>query len=110
MSDTSPTPHHAPAQAATGSPRLVIASIGVLLLLAAMDQTIVATALPTTDCVNRTSARYTIALPTVAQRTFNLTAAPKGAQAGDTGCGTLSLNQAGTRGTSGGDGVANCWR
>ena len=47
MSDTSPTPHHAPAQAATGSPRLVIASIGVLLLLAAMDQTIVATALPT---------------------------------------------------------------
>ena len=70
----------------------------------------VATALPTTDCVNRTSARYTIALPTVAQRTFNLTAAPKGAQAGDTGCGTLSLNQAGTRGASGGDGVANCWR
>jgi len=47
MSDTSPSPLHAPAQAATGSPRLVIASIGVLLLLAAMDQTIVATALPT---------------------------------------------------------------
>lgn len=49
MSDTaSGSPlHHAPAQAATGSPRLVIASIGVLLLLAAMDQTIVATALPT---------------------------------------------------------------
>lgn len=42
-----PPSQHAPAQAATGSTRLVIASIGVLLLLAAMDQTIVSTALPT---------------------------------------------------------------
>ncbi len=47
MSDAPSPHHHAPAQAATGSPRLVIGSIGVLLLLAAMDQTIVATALPT---------------------------------------------------------------
>ncbi|NVK06344.1 MAG: MFS transporter, partial [Marivivens sp.] len=36
-----PTPTH------TGSTRLIIASIGVLLLLAALDQTIVSTALPT---------------------------------------------------------------
>jgi EmrB/QacA subfamily drug resistance transporter len=36
-----------PAQAATGSLRLVVASVGTLLLLAALDQTIVATALPT---------------------------------------------------------------
>ncbi len=43
---TPPSPH-APAQVATGSTRMVIASIGVLLLLAAMDQTIVSTALPT---------------------------------------------------------------
>jgi MFS family permease len=42
-----PHPSDSPAQAAIGSPRMVIASIGVLLLLAAMDQTIVATALPT---------------------------------------------------------------
>ncbi|MCA8878779.1 MAG: MFS transporter [Rhodobacteraceae bacterium] len=49
MNDAAPDPHpsDSPAQAAVGSPRMVIASIGVLLLLAAMDQTIVATALPT---------------------------------------------------------------
>lgn len=70
-----------------------------------------ATALPNTDCRDRTSARYTIALPAVAQRSFSLTATPQGAQASvDSGCGTLSLNQAGTRGVSGGDGVAHCWR
>ena len=38
---------HIPAQAHTGSLRLVIGSIGVLLLLASLDQTIVSTALPT---------------------------------------------------------------
>jgi type IV pilus assembly protein PilE len=70
-----------------------------------------ATALPNTDCRDRTAARYTIALAAVAQRTFSLTAAPKGAQASaDTGCATLSLNQAGTRGVSGSDTVAHCWR
>lgn len=42
-----PAAGHAPAQAAHGSIRLVVGSIGVLLLLAALDQTIVATALPT---------------------------------------------------------------
>jgi prepilin-type N-terminal cleavage/methylation domain-containing protein len=70
-----------------------------------------ATALPNTDCRDRTAARYTLALAAVAQRTFSLTATPQGAQASvDAGCGTLSLNQAGTRGVSGGDGVAHCWR
>ncbi len=44
-----PTPSDAAIgqQPATGSIRLVVASIGVLLLLAALDQTIVSTALPT---------------------------------------------------------------
>ena len=37
----------APAQAATGSIQMVVGSVGLLLLLAALDQTIVATALPT---------------------------------------------------------------
>lgn len=70
-----------------------------------------ATALPNTDCRDRTSARYTIALAAVAQRTFSLTATPQGAQATiDAGCGTLSLNQAGTRGVGGNDSVAHCWR
>lgn len=57
MSDSpsaAPASHHpahdaqvGPAQAATGSLRLVVGSVGLLLLLAALDQTIVATALPT---------------------------------------------------------------
>ncbi|MDH3264178.1 MAG: MFS transporter [Paracoccaceae bacterium] len=41
------THDHGPAQAARGSLRLVVVSVGTLLLLAALDQTIVATALPT---------------------------------------------------------------
>lgn len=45
MSD--PSPHHAPAQAARGSVRVVIGSVALLLLLAALDQTVVSTALPT---------------------------------------------------------------
>ncbi len=48
MSDPhSPAESHAPAQAHTGSVRLVIGSVAMLLLLAALDQTIVSTALPT---------------------------------------------------------------
>ncbi|WP_116133824.1 MDR family MFS transporter [Tropicimonas sp. IMCC34043] len=49
MTEAAPQPpqEDGPAQAAHGSTRLVVASIGVLLLLAALDQTIVATALPT---------------------------------------------------------------
>ncbi len=70
-----------------------------------------ATALPAADCRDRTSSRYAIAIGAVAQRTFSLTATPQGAQAAaDTGCGTLSINQAGTRSVSGGDTVAHCWR
>lgn len=38
---------NAPAQAAKGSTRMVVGSIGLLLLLASLDQTIVSTALPT---------------------------------------------------------------
>lgn len=48
MSTTDPTlAPAAPAQAAKGSVRLVVASVGLLLLLASLDQTIVSTALPT---------------------------------------------------------------
>ena len=71
----------------------------------------VATALPAADCRDRVSARYTIAIASVGQRTFSLTATPQGAQASaDTGCATLAVNQTGTRGVSGTDTVANCWR
>lgn len=42
-----PPPSQAPAQAARGSVRVVIGSVALLLLLAALDQTVVSTALPT---------------------------------------------------------------
>lgn len=45
--ETAPAPHSEAQQPHTGSIRLVIASIGALLLLASLDQTIVSTALPT---------------------------------------------------------------
>lgn len=41
-------------------------------------------------------------------QTFTLTATPAGSMVGDA-CGNLTLNQAGTKGASGGT-VANCWR
>jgi type IV pilus assembly protein PilE len=45
-----------------------------------------------------------------AAATFTITAAPTGAQASrDTKCGTLTLNQAGTRTVSGTGTVADCW-
>lgn len=45
-----------------------------------------------------------------AANTFTLTAVPQGGQARDTRCMTLTLNQAGTKGISGGTGtVAECW-
>lgn len=46
MSDSTP-PSPAPAQDHRGSVRIVVVSIGLLLLLASLDQTIVSTALPT---------------------------------------------------------------
>jgi len=41
---------------------------------------------------------------------YNMTATPINSQTRDTGCGTLSLNQQGTRSVTGSDGVADCWR
>lgn len=41
---------------------------------------------------------------------YTISATPQGIQASrDTGCGTLTLNQQGVRGVSGGNGVAACW-
>ena len=54
--------------------------------------------------------RYTITLGNLAASTYTVTATPIGAQlAGDTRCGTLSLNQAATRTASGTGGVDDCW-
>ena len=72
-----------------------------------------ATALPATTCRTDLSASYTFAFTSgqPQARTFTIQAAPSGGQAtNDTRCATLSINQAGTRTTSGTDTVANCWR
>jgi len=47
--------------------------------------------------------------PGLTALSFALKATPLGDQAKDTGCGTLTLNQAGVKGVSGAQGVANCW-
>jgi type IV pilus assembly protein PilE len=70
-----------------------------------------ATALPASQCVNDTAARYTIALAAVGQTTFSLTATPQGVQASaDGACATLSLTQTGAKVVSGTGTVAHCWR
>ena len=56
-------------------------------------------------------ARYTVALAAVDQRTFSVTAVPKGVQAtADSACATLSISQTGAKGVSGTGTVAACWR
>lgn len=70
-----------------------------------------ATVLPNTSCRNDLVSFYTLSLVTTAQ-TFTLTATPIGAQAKDTNCGVLTLDQAGTRtaaGTATAAKVRECW-
>ncbi len=53
-------------------------------------------------------ALYTLSITDSGTRIFTVSATPLGVQAdNDTKCGTMTLNQAGTRGTSGGG--ADCW-
>ena len=70
-----------------------------------------ATVLPNTSCRNDLASFYTLSLVTTPQ-TFILTATPIDAQARDTNCGVLTLNQAGTR-TAAGNATAvkvrECW-
>jgi type IV pilus assembly protein PilE len=57
-----------------------------------------------------TGAVYVISVAAAATRTFSLQAAPANQQAlNDTGCGTLTLNQAGTKGATGPSGADGCW-
>jgi type IV pilus assembly protein PilE len=54
--------------------------------------------------------RYQIAVNNLGAATYTVAATPIGTQlARDTLCGTLTLNQAGTRTVSGTGAVANCW-
>ena len=54
--------------------------------------------------------RYTFAVSAQAARTYTVTATPINVQlARDTQCGTLSLDQAGTRDRTGSESVDHCW-
>ena len=67
-------------------------------------------ALPASTCANDLAAFYTISLSAVAANTYTIQAAPKGAQARDTKCATLSLNEKGEKKTSNtGTSVSECW-
>lgn len=71
-----------------------------------------ATALPTTQCRTDLSGRYSFAFASgqPQQRSFTIQAVPAGAQAADTRCATLSLNQAGAKTISGSGTASDCWR
>lgn len=70
-----------------------------------------ATALPAVQCRTDNAARYALSLSAATARTFTVSAVPQGAQATrDAACGTLTLDQAGTKGVSGTGTVAACWR
>ncbi len=67
--------------------------------------------LPVLACRNDLTTTYTISLsstPTLTVSAFQLQAAPIGPQAGDTQCGTLTLNQTGAKGSAGA--LGTCWR
>lgn len=51
----------------------------------------------------------TVTRPTALPPTFSLSAAPQSAQAADTGCGNLTLTDAGVRDKTGTKTVAECW-
>lgn len=56
------------------------------------------------------STHYDITITPVTTLTYTINAVPKGAQAtNDTACGTVSLDQAGTKSKSGTGTVAECW-
>ena len=71
-----------------------------------------ATALPNVQCRTDLAGSYTFAFAVgqPQQRTFGIVATPTGAQAKDTGCANLSIDQAGVKAISGTSTVAACWR
>ena len=68
--------------------------------------------LPSTTCATDLSGDYSFAFATgePTASTYEIEATPQGAQASSDGaCGTLSIDQAGTRTVSGSGSVASCW-
>ncbi len=64
------------------------------------------------DCAatSQTGTDYQYSVPAVSATSYTVQASPIGTQqTRDTQCGTLSLNQTGTRGIGGTDTVAQCW-
>ena len=69
-------------------------------------------AVPANGCTaeNGMAARYNIGLAAAATaNTYTIQAVPQGAQVSDTLCGTLSINQIGTRAETGTGTVQQCW-
>lgn len=68
-------------------------------------------ALPNTSCRNELATFYAFghAVGSPAAGSYTLNAVPQGAQLSDTRCGTLGINQAGTRTETGTGTVADCW-
>jgi type IV pilus assembly protein PilE len=76
------------------------------------DLSAAANTLPSLDCATETSYNYSynFAAGSPAQSTYVVQAVPLNRQlAKDTLCGTLTLNQTGTRTISGTSSVAGCW-
>jgi type IV pilus assembly protein PilE len=72
-----------------------------------------ATVLPTLQCRTDLGTAYVFSIagtPAMTTNTYRLDATPGGAQTADTGCGTLTLNQQGTKGVSGATAATTCWR
>ncbi|SFG89143.1 type IV pilin protein [Neptunomonas qingdaonensis] len=70
-------------------------------------------AVPVSGCTteNGMAARYTIGLSAsgATATAYTIQAQPQGAQAADTQCGTISINQIGTRAETGTGSVQDCW-
>ncbi len=53
---------------------------------------------------------YTLSISNTSSTAYTLTATPKGSQTRDTKCGTLGLNQAGTKTKTGTAALSDCWK
>lgn len=76
------------------------------------DSTGAAIALPALDCASTQNSGkdYQFSLSAKTRSTYTLQAVPQSFQSTrDAGCGTLTLDQTGTRGVSGTSGASLCW-
>jgi type IV pilus assembly protein PilE len=70
---------------------------------------IIDASLPVTQSPANTTAKYTITInPMATSYTLSAVPVPGGSMDGD-GCGTFTLDQAGTKGVSGAYGMQRCW-